>query len=107
MRQEAIMVSDSSNGLYFNSRERENKSKQDKDFIHNDSFHTFQITEEPVEKWRNIPGGHNALALLYKDPQRWSMTLQTYVQLTMMQAHLKNEVWIKAFIIMQPSFIYA
>jgi hypothetical protein len=51
-----------------------------------------QICEEPVEKWRNVPGGHNALALMYTDPHRWSLTLQTYIQLTMMQAHLNNKV---------------
>nr|KAI8762008.1 thymidine kinase 2; mitochondrial [Biomphalaria glabrata] len=47
-----------------------------------------EILAEPVDKWRNIDG-HNALELMYKDPHRWGMTLQTYVQLTMLQAHTK------------------
>jgi len=45
-----------------------------------------QVLMEPVSKWRDIQG-HNALALMYSDPRRWSMTLQTYVQLTMLQQH--------------------
>ncbi|KAK0152587.1 Thymidine kinase 2, mitochondrial [Merluccius polli] len=31
-------------------------------------------------------------ALLYQDPTRWGLTLQTYVQLTMMERHLKAMV---------------
>ena len=27
--------------------------------------------------------------MMYKDPHRWSLTFQTYVQLTMLQAHTK------------------
>jgi len=43
---------------------------------------------EPVEKWRNAKG-HNLLQMMYEDPCRWSLTFQTYVQLTMVQNHTK------------------
>lgn len=49
-----------------------------------------EVFEEPVEKWRNIDGD-NVLAKMYDDPTRWSLTLQTYVQLTMLQNHLKPQ----------------
>uniref|UniRef100_A0A914XDP9 Deoxynucleoside kinase domain-containing protein n=1 Tax=Plectus sambesii TaxID=2011161 RepID=A0A914XDP9_9BILA len=49
-----------------------------------------QTIAEPVDKWRNVRG-HNTLDLMYKDPARWSLTLQTYVQLTMMQAHATQQ----------------
>ncbi|TNM99667.1 hypothetical protein fugu_012700 [Takifugu bimaculatus] len=42
---------------------------------------------EPVCKWKNVHG-HNPLALMYQDPARWGITLQTYVQLTMLVNHL-------------------
>ena len=31
-------------------------------------------------------------ALMYEDPSRWALTLQTYVQLTMLQRHLQPQV---------------
>ena len=37
---------------------------------------------EPIHKWQNL-GGHNLLHLMYEDPQRWTMTFQTYAQVTM------------------------
>ncbi|KAM4591165.1 thymidine kinase 2, mitochondrial isoform 3-T3 [Odontesthes bonariensis] len=46
-----------------------------------------EVITEPVSKWRNVRG-HNPLALMYQDPQRWGITLQTYVQLTMLENHL-------------------
>ncbi|XP_051816079.1 thymidine kinase 2, mitochondrial isoform X2 [Acanthochromis polyacanthus] len=46
-----------------------------------------EVLTEPVSKWRNVRG-HNPLALMYQDPQRWGITLQTYVQLTMLDRHL-------------------
>ncbi|XP_078066663.1 thymidine kinase 2, mitochondrial isoform X2 [Mustelus asterias] len=46
---------------------------------------------EPVAKWRNI-WGHNLLALMYENPSRWAITLQTYVQLTMLQQHTRPQV---------------
>ncbi|KAF2363841.1 Deoxynucleoside kinase domain [Trinorchestia longiramus] len=47
-----------------------------------------EIFQEPVHKWRNVRG-KNLLDLMYSDPVRWSHLFQTYVQLTMMQVHLK------------------
>jgi len=48
-----------------------------------------ELIAEPVEKWRNIKG-HNLLQMMYEDPARWSLTFQTYVQLTMLQNHTKD-----------------
>ena len=49
------------------------------------------IVMEPVEKWRDLKS-HNLLQLMYEDPERWSLTFQTYVQLTMLQNHtMKSE----------------
>jgi len=45
-----------------------------------------EILAEPVEKWRNAKG-HNLLQMMYENPSRWSLTFQTYVQLTMLQNH--------------------
>ncbi|XP_033754680.1 thymidine kinase 2, mitochondrial-like [Pecten maximus] len=47
-----------------------------------------EVYEEPVKKWRNVEG-HNILAKMYEDPTRWSLTLQTYVQLTMLDQHIQ------------------
>ncbi|MFT7816782.1 thymidine kinase 2, mitochondrial [Arapaima gigas] len=46
-----------------------------------------EVIAEPVHKWRNLKG-HNPLALMYQDPARWGLTLQTYVQLTMLDQHV-------------------
>ncbi|CAK6978965.1 thymidine kinase 2%2C mitochondrial isoform X1 [Scomber scombrus] len=46
-----------------------------------------EVLTEPVSKWRNVRG-HNPLALMYQDPERWGITLQTYVQLTMLDRHM-------------------
>ena len=45
---------------------------------------SINIVTEPVEKWRNL-NSHNLLQMMYEDPARWSLTFQTYVQLTMLQ----------------------
>ncbi|XP_068424025.1 thymidine kinase 2, mitochondrial isoform X2 [Clinocottus analis] len=45
-----------------------------------------EVLTEPVHKWRNVRG-HNLLALMYRDPERWGLALQTYVQLTMLERH--------------------
>ncbi|XP_030563699.1 deoxynucleoside kinase isoform X1 [Drosophila novamexicana] len=44
------------------------------------------LITEPVEKWRNL-NGVNLLEKMYKDPQKWAMPFQSYVTLTMLQAH--------------------
>ncbi|KAM4614426.1 thymidine kinase 2, mitochondrial isoform 4-T4 [Discoglossus pictus] len=46
------------------------------------------VLKEPVDKWRNVRS-HNPLALMYEDPSRWGLTLQTYVQLTMLDMHTR------------------
>ncbi|XP_028665463.1 thymidine kinase 2, mitochondrial [Erpetoichthys calabaricus] len=46
-----------------------------------------EVLPEPVDKWRNVRG-QNPLALMYQDPARWGITLQTYVQLTMLNHHI-------------------
>ena len=47
-----------------------------------------EVLPEPVEKWRNLQG-HNLLQKLYEDPRKYSLLLQTYIQLTMVQLHCK------------------
>jgi len=46
-----------------------------------------EVMTEPVDRWRNA-NGHNLLELMYKDPERWAMPFQSYVQLTMLDNHL-------------------
>ena len=50
-----------------------------------------EVIPEPVEMWRNV-GGYNPLDLLYKDPQRWCSTFQSYFQLTSLQLISKKQV---------------
>ncbi|XP_059507764.1 thymidine kinase 2, mitochondrial isoform X2 [Stegostoma tigrinum] len=51
------------------------------------NVYNIEALKEPVPKWRNI-WNHNLLALMYEDPSRWAITLQSYVQLTMLQQHI-------------------
>ncbi|RUS88106.1 hypothetical protein EGW08_004159, partial [Elysia chlorotica] len=53
-------------------------------------FQNCEVVAEPVEKWRNVEG-YNALGLMYTDPERWGMALQTYIQLTMLQIHNQQQ----------------
>jgi len=48
----------------------------------------FAVVDEPISKWRDCQG-HNLLELMYKDPQKWSLCFQSYVQLTMLDLHVK------------------
>ena len=50
---------------------------------------TVETFQEPVNKWRDVQG-HNTLGLMYEDPKRWSLTFQTYVQLTMLDLHTRG-----------------
>ncbi|XP_011787497.1 PREDICTED: thymidine kinase 2, mitochondrial isoform X1 [Colobus angolensis palliatus] len=50
-----------------------------------------EVLTEPVSKWRNVRG-HNPLGLMYQDASRWGLTLQTYVQLTMLDRHTCPQV---------------
>ncbi|XP_032710193.1 thymidine kinase 2, mitochondrial [Lontra canadensis] len=49
-----------------------------------------EVLPEPVPKWRNVRG-HNPLGLMYRDACRWGLTLQTYVQLTMLEHHTRPQ----------------
>ncbi|XP_008048847.1 thymidine kinase 2, mitochondrial isoform X2 [Carlito syrichta] len=49
------------------------------------------VLTEPVHKWRNVHG-HNPLGLMYDDASRWGLTLQTYVQLTMLEQHMHPQM---------------
>ncbi|XP_005388523.1 PREDICTED: thymidine kinase 2, mitochondrial isoform X5 [Chinchilla lanigera] len=50
-----------------------------------------EVLMEPVPKWRNVRG-HNPLGLMYRDACRWGLTLQTYVQLTMLDQHTRPQM---------------
>ncbi|XP_035399389.1 thymidine kinase 2, mitochondrial isoform X2 [Cygnus atratus] len=49
------------------------------------------VLTEPVNKWRNVHG-HNILGLMYQDASRWGITLQSYIQLTMLEQHVRPMV---------------
>ncbi|XP_054055371.1 thymidine kinase 2, mitochondrial isoform X2 [Rissa tridactyla] len=49
---------------------------------------SIEVLTEPVSKWRNVRG-HNILGLMYQDASRWGITLQTYIQLTMLEQHTR------------------
>ncbi|XP_032891766.1 thymidine kinase 2, mitochondrial isoform X3 [Amblyraja radiata] len=53
-------------------------------------YNNIEVLLEPVSKWRNL-WNHNLLSLMYEDPSRWAITLQTYVQLTMLQQHSRPQ----------------
>nr|XP_048287353.1 thymidine kinase 2, mitochondrial isoform X1 [Myodes glareolus] len=50
-----------------------------------------EVLMEPVLKWRNVRG-HNPLSLMYHNASRWGLTLQTYVQLTMLDQHTRPQM---------------
>ena len=56
---------------------------------HFSTFGQVDILPEPVSKWQQV-AGTNLLELQYKDPARWSHTMQSYVQLTMAQNHVQK-----------------
>ncbi len=47
-----------------------------------------RIFTEPVHLWRDL-NGHNLLEHMYSDPARYSFAFHSYVQLTMLENHLK------------------
>lgn len=47
-----------------------------------------EVVGEPVDQWTNLEG-HNALGLLYENPDRWSFSFNMYAQLTRIDMHLK------------------
>jgi len=56
---------------------------------HFSQYGNVDVLKEPVDRWRDV-NGHNLLQLMYKDPQRWAMPFQSYVQLTMLEHHLQR-----------------
>lgn len=54
--------------------------------------HTLNATilPEPVDRWSSIGGRHNLLTLMYEQPAKYALALQTYVQLTMLQNHRQD-----------------
>uniref|UniRef100_A0A2K5PH61 Deoxynucleoside kinase domain-containing protein n=1 Tax=Cebus imitator TaxID=2715852 RepID=A0A2K5PH61_CEBIM len=46
---------------------------------------------DPMSKWRNVHG-HNPLCLMYHDASHWGLTLQKYVQLTMLDMHTRPQM---------------
>ena len=57
----------------------------------------FQYTEvgvykEPLDIWQNL-NGTNFLELTYQDPERWGMTFESLVMLTMVEEHLANSLF--------------
>lgn len=57
-------------------------------FLNNFSRHPdITIIDEPIKLWQNC-NGINLLDLLYKDPNKWAFTFQSYVQLTLLELHL-------------------
>ncbi|KAK2175103.1 hypothetical protein NP493_750g01061 [Ridgeia piscesae] len=60
-------------------------------FLHYfDTSNSVEVVPEPVELWKSVRG-HNTLELMYKDSERWSLTFQSYVQLTMLQVHTQKQ----------------
>uniref|UniRef100_A0A096MIQ9 Thymidine kinase 2 n=1 Tax=Poecilia formosa TaxID=48698 RepID=A0A096MIQ9_POEFO len=55
------------------------------DYFSNTS--NIQVLTEPEQLWRTLEG-LKLLHLMYQDPQRWGISLQTYIQLTMLDKHL-------------------
>lgn len=45
---------------------------------------SFQCIPEPVDKWMNC-GGFNLLELFYQDTNKWAMSFQMYVMLTLVE----------------------
>ncbi|XP_003745597.1 deoxynucleoside kinase [Galendromus occidentalis] len=45
------------------------------------------IIPEPVARWCSVDGRFNLLQKMYENPRKYSLALQTYVQLTMLQNH--------------------
>ncbi|XP_022668518.1 deoxynucleoside kinase-like isoform X1 [Varroa destructor] len=45
------------------------------------------VIPEPVNRWTAVGGQHNLLQLMYEEPKKYALALQTYIQLTMLQNH--------------------
>ncbi len=47
------------------------------------------LLPEPVDKWTNL-NGTDLLRLIFDKPKRWAMAQESYVQLTMLEEHLRR-----------------
>lgn len=59
------------------------------------AFPSFDVLPEPVGKWTDM-NGTDMLQLIYDNPKRWGMAQESYVQMTMLQEHLRREGIAKA-----------
>ncbi|KAG5684025.1 hypothetical protein PVAND_013278 [Polypedilum vanderplanki] len=57
---------------------------------HFSKFENVSLVFEPVGLWQNL-NGYNLLELQYEDPEKWHMSLQSYVMLTVLRNHLENK----------------
>merc|ERR1712168_222683 len=60
-----------------------------------EKYPMMDILPEPVSKWMNL-NGTDMLQLIYDDPERWSTAQESYVQLTMLEEHLRTGSILKA-----------
>ncbi|XP_062519975.1 thymidine kinase 2, mitochondrial-like [Corticium candelabrum] len=49
-----------------------------------------EVLFEPIDKWQKV-GGDNLLGRMYENKERWGLTFQSYVLLTMMELHHKEQ----------------
>jgi len=49
------------------------------------------VYKEPLDIWQNL-NGTNFLEQAYQDPERWGMTFESLVMLTMVEEHLANSL---------------
>lgn len=71
-----------------------------------DTHQKIETIPEPIHQWTNV-GGINLLELMYKDPTRWGLCLQTYIQLTMLGLHTKQHSHQKTVKLMERSIYSA
>ncbi len=64
-----------------------NTENSDSNFFSN-QFVDLKVLTEPVNLWRNL-NGNNLLEMMYQDPSRWAFAFHSYVQLTMLENHIK------------------
>ncbi|XP_044732536.1 uncharacterized protein LOC123295306 [Chrysoperla carnea] len=50
-----------------------------------------ECIQEPIDNWRDLEG-FNLLKLLYSDLKRWNFLFRSYVQLTFLQSHIKQNL---------------
>jgi len=53
-------------------------------------YPSIDVLPEPVSKWTDL-NGTDMLQLIFDDPKRWALAQESYVQLTMLEEHLRKE----------------